>query len=123
LALVICRRDSSARLAISDLASLGPLDCGILKEELRLGIMIGSSSDDPDEKDSYSSCTDGGRLLTIDFGMTTVSVLAFPLASIVNMTSVRSLGIGDSGIAVRLPVRGCLIGEERPVRGGIRPTL
>ena len=52
-----------------------------------------------------------------------VSVLAFPLESMVKMTSVRGFGMGDSGIEVRLLGRGCFTGEERPVRGNIRPGI
>lgn len=78
-----------------------------MKEELRLGTMIGSSSvDDSYCDDSHSSFNDDGPpLLVIGSSSTiTVSVLALPLASTVNLTSVRGCGLdkGDSGIAVRL---------------------
>lgn len=59
------------------------------------------------------------RLVGRDRGfswMTTVSVLALPLESIVNLTSVRDLGPGSSGIEVRLGGRCCLTGDKRPVR-------
>ena len=73
----------------------------------RLGTIIGSSSvDDSYCDDSHSSFgADGPPLLVIGSSSTTiVSVLARPLASMVNLTSVRPCGLdkGDSGIAVRL---------------------
>lgn len=119
---MLCFRGSSP-LGISNLASLGPFDCGILKDEFRLGSMMGSSSvEDPPGEESQSSITDGVLLLTTTgSGTTTVSVLALPLASIVNITSVRDFGTGDSCIAVRLLARWCFTGEQRPGRGGIRP--
>jgi hypothetical protein len=51
---------------------------------------------------------------------TTVSVLAFPFASIVKITSVRGFDTRDSGIEVRLLGLWRLIGEDWPVRGRVR---
>lgn len=115
-------------MAVSNLASFGPLDgWGKLKEVFRLGIMMGSSSvDDASEDESHSSCNEDAAASLVLLGSSPtmiVSVLAFPLESIVKITSVRGPGIGDSWIEGRLPGCGCLMGEECPVRGRILPVV
>ena len=97
-----------------------------MKDEFRLGKMIGSSSvEDSYGDSSHSSFSEdggGGSLFFVGSSPTiTVSVLAFPLESMVKITSVRGFGKGNSGIEVRLLGRCCFTGEDRPVRGIIRP--
>jgi hypothetical protein len=69
-------------------------------------------------EDSHSSFNeDGAPLVGLDAAPTTiVSVLAFPLASIVKITSVRGLGTSDSGIELRLLGLWRFIGEDCPAR-------
>jgi len=99
-----------------------------MNEELRLGIMMGSSSEDEssspdaqlleglrffrDESDAR-----GGRSLFVPLPTTTVvvSARALPLESMVNLTSVLVRGLADSGIEARLErQRLCLNGETLP---------
>lgn len=80
----------------------------VLKEDWREGIMIGSSSEEEGcEEESQSSSWGGGsRLVGCGESITTVSVRALPLESMVKITSVRGRDWGDSGMEVRLPGRG-----------------
>jgi hypothetical protein len=102
---VLGLRPSGPWFEVSNRASFGPFGWeGRLKEEFRLGRIIGSSSlDDSYCDDSHSSFSEDVPPLGLDAGpTTTVSVLAFPLESMVKITSVRGRGMSDSGIDVRL---------------------
>jgi hypothetical protein len=86
---------------------------------------MGSSSDEEGcEEESQSWSGGGGSRLDGggDEAMTTVSVRAFPLESMVKITSVRGRGRGDSGMEDRLLGRAWVgfMGEVRPLRGRIR---
>ena len=106
---MLCLR-KPVKWELSNLASFGPLGCvGRLKEELRLGTIIGSSSvEDSYGEESYPSNKEEERIVLFGDGArptTIVSVRAFPLESIVKITSVRGPGWGDSGIDRRFPGR------------------
>lgn len=125
--LVLRLLTSAPRKEVSNVASFGPLPCGgNVKEVFRLGTIIGSSSLEDSVEDVSQFSFDADRP-PLELGglswTTTVSVRALPLESIVNLTSVRDLGGGSSGIDDRLGGRCCFMGERRPVRGFGRSSL